>query len=1329
MLKATTTSHVGILESEEQGTRTDTQMLSDCKEGYKAMIFFMNADPRIYSKLWRRLSESVTLGINQYPRTVTAAFEILSKCKPEQIMRNQYQQSNNDNTNFVGATFTQTTDNPSNNGNTDPNNNNGTVFMQATPDTSQTANTSSPPSTTTNSVEHDTLQSVPMTSMAQVPNQSTTSSKQPKLPPVMGSNGILNPNVTCFKCKHPGHIAPFCPFATQQPMQNLQISCSLSQSNNIIPPSWVLLDTGSTISSIMNSSLVYDFHQSNRACRAFTNGGHIDYNIQCQFKIFPLHLFYNPDAIANILSFAEVASSYRVTMDTNTSPDILVHISPHMILHFRTLDTGLYFIDTDNIDHHIQQVPTSTQLLTTVEQNKNNFTRRQVQGADDARVLQERLGWPATSRFIHYINNGHILNCPITEDDVRRSELIYGPPIPILKGKTVRNRPSHIPPIKPIHLPNNIVQQHSQDELDMDHFWVNGTPFFHTKSHNLNFITTYKCDSTGKSESIRHIDKATQLYANRGFAIVAYHGDNAFECLRMHLGDANLHTVAKDEHVPGIERSIRTVKERCRSISAGLPYSIFPKVMTRAMVDLSTDLLNSFPNEQGISTTLSPNSIVKGKRKINYESLKTTFGSYAQVFVKTKNSNIPRTVGAIALMPSNEHGGYYFMSLVSGKKIHGMQWKNLPISQDAIDRVHTLAKNQKQPVMKDGPIFEWSPGIPIDDDDVPVQFPPSNTDINDHTHVPHDVDIDNNDIQPENEFEYENNEHQDDESHHSINDHVSLDDLPFHVQEDNENDDDQQSVDSYTTVDADVDTPPDGDQNAASPHHNYELRSDRQLDYSKHIGKINDGDDYIFTQTINTNEINLSSPHRLAAHVIFSQMVVQPNQPAFTPNKMLKGSPQMSARKGIKLFGERAVQAVMKEYKQLNMMNVFDRINSTSLSKEQKAKALRAITLIKEKKCGTMKGRTCADGRSQRRYIPKEETSSPTNSLETLIVTLIIDAYEQRQASVFDIPGAYLNAYLPDTRTVLIKFEQEFVDIMCTLRPELQQDVIIEGNKQVLYMRIVKALYGCVDSALLWYKKFSEKLIDMGFIINPYDACIANKSINGKQCTVAWYVDDVKISHSQQEVIDEIINELKKDFGDLKVTRGDEYTFLGMKIKMLKNKTVSVSTINYIHEVLDQFPQKFNSGATTPATTHIFEINETAEKLSDEKAEIFHSIVAKLLWIAKRGRPDIELPISFLCTRVQSPDVDDWSNLERVLKFLYATINDERIIGALDLSTLFTYIDTSYGVHPNLRSHTGGTLSMGIGTVHNKSSKQKLNVKSSTAAEIVGGSDYLPYSI
>ena len=87
-----------------------------------------------------------------------------------------------------------------------------------------------------------------------------------------------------------------------------------------------------------------------------------------------------------------------------------------------------------------------------------------------------------------------------------------------------------------------------------------------------------------------------------------------------------------------------------------------------------------------------------------------------------------------------------------------------------------------------------------------------------------------------------------------------------------------------------------------------------------------------------------------------------------------------------------------------------------------------------------------------------------------------------------------------------------------------------EKNK-VLHLKIVKALYGCVESALLWYQLFSSELTKIGFTINDYDKCVANKMIDGKQCTITWYVDDVKVSHVDETVVSDIITYIKKNLG------------------------------------------------------------------------------------------------------------------------------------------------------------------------------------------------------
>jgi hypothetical protein len=86
--------------------------------------------------------------------------------------------------------------------------------------------------------------------------------------------------------------------------------------------------------------------------------------------------------------------------------------------------------------------------------------------------------------------------------------------------------------------------------------------------------------------------------------------------------------------------------------------------------------------------------------------------------------------------------------------------------------------------------------------------------------------------------------------------------------------------------------------------------------------------------------------------------------------------------------------------------------------------------------------------------------------------------------------------------------------------------------------------------------------------------------------------------------------------------------------------------------------------------------------------------------------------------------------LRQVLEYLHGTIDEFLPIGADDMSMMKTWIDASYAaVHPKMKSHNGGAVSFGTGAALSKSSKQKLNTKSSTEAELVGASYYLSFPI
>jgi hypothetical protein len=97
------------------------------------------------------------------------------------------------------------------------------------------------------------------------------------------------------------------------------------------------------------------------------------------------------------------------------------------------------------------------------------------------------------------------------------------------------------------------------------------------------------------------------------------------------------------------------------------------------------------------------------------------------------------------------------------------------------------------------------------------------------------------------------------------------------------------------------------------------------------------------------------------------------------------------------------------------------------------------------------------------------------------------------------------------------------------------------NGKSVLYVELKKALYGTMQAALLFWKLLTSKLVAMGFEINPYDWCVANKTIDGKQCTILWHVDNLKISHVNPKVVTSVIKQLEAEFGKeapLTITRG-----------------------------------------------------------------------------------------------------------------------------------------------------------------------------------------------
>ena len=1209
--------------------------------------------------------------------------------------------------------------------------------------------------------------------------------------PVPGVSGRLNADVLCFACNNPGHFAYDCPNVQQQGdrggsgrgrggMTNLHFGMTLAHRPDgaFICKTWVLLNTCST-NSVTNN---LDFVQNVTKCLVgeelltVTNGGSKQYNSIGDFTLFPMKIYVNEDSLAIILLMKEVCALPGVTvaMDSAVDAGIYVRVNDETTFKFKQCANGLYYCDMVSpedhmVKHAVKEEVTSYTLLTTVQDNKKYFTKKEIEGANRARDLQQLIGWPSTATYKTCITNNLIHNTKVNVDDINRAETIYGPALPLLQGKMTRVRPEFAGKIPTVTLPLQIAQNHKHVQIHIDFFYVNKMHFLHTKSEKINFLSVELCNRRNADQIIDAINRVRQIYQHRGFRVTDIHADNEFDIKRLKekVSPTNMVIYAANEHVPVVERSICSIKERCRSTCHSVPYRWYTRLMTKHLIEGTVEWMNSFPSENGISDTLSPNNIVLGKGKPDMSKTKITFGSYAMVYEGTTNTMKARSVPGIALNESNEHGGHFFMSLYTGLKIHGYKWTELPIDDDVIDRVEEMADKQKAPKMINrSPLFEWRPGVPIEDEIFEIEELHDNNndadsvkseerdksfqddeDKND-ADVPEDedvvIDIDNNIVTDQesdiNSEESDKNEDQDKASIHDGDEDVSFGsediDDNIHINFDPDSDISDTEMPTISEELEDIESTVEEQEELRSADTNNRPRRANAGTGVDRLQVGSAGKYYTSVKNMQLMQAKSQNKDDLAAvgmrellhkavGIIMTQFKADEQRYA-----------QMPAKKGIKLFKKRAIAAMMKEFKQLVNgavpgKSVVEGVDPKKLTRLDIEKALEAVNLIKEKRSGEIKGRTCANGSQQWRYLKKYETvSSPTLSLEALFATLIIDVFEKRDIAIFDVLGAFLQLEVSEEKIIHMVLRGEFVDIMCEVNPEFKQYITTDkrGNK-VLYLKVIRAIYGCIEAALLWYNLHKETLEEMGFELNPYDRCVANAMINGSQCTMCWYVDDNKVSHKDSKVVDDIIQKISEIFGDLTTTRGNKHKFLGMDFEITDDKKIKITMKDQLLECVDAFGEDIDENVSSPAAKHLNDIDEEEDLLEKKRQELFHSIVAKVLWLEKRVRPDLEPAIAFLSTRCGKCTMSDWKKLRRVLAWIKQTIDDPRIIGATSLEDLFTWVDASFGIHKNMRGQTGDCMSMGWGVMHGRSSKQKLNTRSTTESELVGVSEYLPYNI
>jgi hypothetical protein len=1028
-------------------------------------------------------------------------------------------------------------------------------------------------------------------------------------------------------------------------------------------PNAGILDSGASTHMSGNPALVTNIVPNGEGTRI---GGVIgeDFCPQSKATLGPFgEAYFDPAINATLISMGLVESMGKIVHKKKAK---IVFINGRKFI-FKKRD-NLYVCDLSELTGQPSQ---EVAFVSTVADNEAQFTQRQVADAKEADQFVRRMGYPSTTALNNAINTGVMTNVPVTTTDVSRALRLYGN-VPSLKGKSTTPTPTNMGDFtNPIDNSSDRVPQ----TLHLDCMHVMDNDFLVSFATPLGLLSVEHLPSKTTPVYAAKLKNIIQGFSRVGFSVEAVSSDGELAISNAALAvGLRVDVVATGRHNSVVERQIRQIKERCRTIIHGLRFKC-REGLIKYLCKFVVSRINMMPSSSDyvLRPQIPSREKLLGRKTDAKRDVSFEFGEYVQVFNnhnKAMNSMASRTIDAIALYPANDlNGSGYFLSLSSRKVFRANAWKPQPMSESVIARLESLGR-----IIGDNEVAE----LPMAEPDqeiagvhvMPAQ--PAAAPVVNPVPAPEDAPAPEVDVMPP--------------VQPVVPDVQQADPIPGVV---------EPAIDVVQP--AGEDPIPGVD--------------DEQPDYS--------GQPVVSTYNLRSRSAEVTE----ATDLPDTGRTLRPRDQLQLPARFKESAYHLSVKKSEKLFGAEATMTSLNgEVDNLLNHDTIEPVYFKDMTSEQKKGTIRSSVFLKDKRDSQnnlvkLKSRLVAGGdRQDRSLYSKEDTTSPTVSTTSLLGILALSAKERRHLTVVDVGSAYLNADMqgPD---VFMMIEPKLATIFVSQCPDYEK-YLHDGK---LYVKLKKSLYGCIQSAKLWYDEVSAALREFGFTPNGLDICVFNQVIDGVQITVTVHVDDMLIATKNQKLADELVEKLKKRYKTITVKRGKQLEYLGLNIMVNDDGTLDVDMKRYLDDIVSD--TETTDTAASPAAGNLFEVREL-EPLSSDAADNFRTTVARLLFVGTHTRPDLMLALAFLTSRAQAPTLDDQRKLNRLLKYVNGTRHLKLRLSSSDSPTVTAFVDSSYGVHPDGKGHTGGVLTLGQGAIHVRSTRQKIVARSSTEAELIGLTDY-----